>query len=88
MDNTVYSQLDHILRDMGIKDKGDLNLNDDLIEVMKIDSMQFVELIVCMEEATGVKVDDEDFIIENFRNLQAIIDYFETRKVSIGDAYA
>jgi acyl carrier protein len=87
MDNTVYSILDHILRSMGIKDQGDLNLEDDLIEVLKIDSMQFVELIASMERTTGIKVADEDFIIENFTTLQSLIDYFEARTAAIGDFY-
>lgn len=49
---------------------------EDLIESRLIDSLQFVELIVIIEDALGAEVDVTTLSVDNFRSLSAIAETF------------
>ena len=50
----------------------DLNNSTDIIENRLIDSLQFVEFMLFIEEVSGCKFDMENLDIEHFRSLDAI----------------
>ncbi len=48
----------------------DINIFDDLA----FDSLQFIQLIVRIEDAFGIEIDDNTLLFENFSTLSTIID--------------
>lgn len=50
----------------------DLQMSSDIIENRLIDSLQFVEFLMYIEEVSGCKLDMENLNIEDFRSLNAI----------------
>ena len=56
-------------RNDGVRDFGD---DEDLIESGLIDSLQFVEFIMFIEEASGSPIDMDTLDIEQFRTLTCI----------------
>jgi acyl carrier protein len=51
-----------------------------LTEAVGLDSVQILEVVVGLEEQFGVKVDDDDFDIENFSTVSAIAQYVRQRQ--------
>ncbi len=49
--------------------------DDDLMEVVGLDSVQILEVVVGLEENFGITFEDTDFDLENFRNVGAIARY-------------
>ncbi len=49
-----------------------------LAEGVIVDSFEFVELLVLVEELRGEPIEAEDMQLENFRTLRVIIDTFLT----------
>jgi acyl carrier protein len=49
-----------------------------LAEGILIDSFQFVELLVFLEELRDIPIDSEDMGLDNFRTLRTIIEAFLT----------
>lgn len=63
-----------------IQDKNpefDLQMSSDIIENRLIDSLQFVEFVMFIEEVSGCKLDMENLDIEDFRSLNTIGMYIE-----------
>lgn len=52
------------------------DIDTDLVESGIIDSMQFTELIMLIEELRGQEIDDDEKTLENFATLRAIIRAF------------
>jgi len=52
-----------------ISDEGDLT------EELGIDSVSVFEIVVGLEEAYGVSVEDEEFTMEHFRSVRSIADF-------------
>ena len=46
-----------------------------------VDSLEFIRLIVDLEESYKIKFDDEDFIFENFSSINRIIEIIKKRKL-------
>jgi len=53
-----------------------VNLDTDLIESAVIDSLQFGEFILLIEELANREIDVDEQVVENFKNLRTIIDVF------------
>ena len=58
-------------------DEDTVNMNTDIIEDLKADSLDVVELIMAFEDETGLTVPDED--VMELKTLCAICDYIEKR---------
>ena len=46
-----------------------------------VDSLEFIRLIVDLEESYKIKFDDEDLILENFSSINRIIEIIKKRKL-------
>ena len=55
----------------------DLQMSSDIIENRLIDSLQFVEFVMFIEEVSDCKLDMENLDIEDFRTLDSIGKYIE-----------
>ena len=55
----------------------DLQMSSDIIENRLIDSLQFVEFVMFIEEVSGCKLDMENLDIEDFRSLDSIGTYID-----------
>ena len=78
---------DYIVDNFLLGDSGGLDDGQSLLESGVIDSTGVMELALFVEEAFGIKVEDRDFVPENFdsiRNLAA----FVGRKEAARDAAA
>jgi acyl carrier protein len=64
----------------------DAEIDEDtvLAEGVIVDSFEFVELLVLVEELRGEPIDAEDMQLENFRSLRVIIDTFLTTGETAG----
>jgi acyl carrier protein len=62
-------------------DPGDLQDGDSFMERHILDSTGFIELITYLEEAFGIKVDDDDMVPENLDSLNKI-ETFLSRKLA------
>ena len=63
-----------------IQDKNpefDLQMSSDIIENRLIDSLQFVEFVMFIEEVSGCKLDMQNLNIEDFRTLNTIRSYID-----------
>ncbi len=52
--------------------------DDDLTE--DIDSLTFIKLLVAVDEEFGISIEDDDFDLENFNTINAIINYIESHQ--------
>lgn len=56
------------------------SVDTDLLEEGILDSLQFVQLLVHVEEEFGIKTSSDDLEIENFRSIRTIAAFIENRK--------
>lgn len=56
----------------------DMSLGNDL----SVDSLGFTELMAHVEDMYDIKISDEDFIPENFKSLNAVMDLIQ-RKMNV-----
>ena len=69
-----YSALSDWVRE--INPDAIVDLDSELIESGIIDSMQFAELIMLIEEIRGQEIEEDDMTVENFSTLRAVIAAF------------
>ena len=60
-------------------DPGDLQDSDSFMERHILDSTGFIELITYLEEAFGIKVDDDDMVPENLDSLNKIENFLRKK---------
>jgi acyl carrier protein len=75
----------YIVDNFLLGDSGGLDDGQSLLESGVIDSTGFMELALFVEETFGVKVEDRDFVPENFdsiRNLAAFVDRKEAARAA------
>jgi acyl carrier protein len=71
----------HILEELLFDQPHAVLTNDDeLLEKKIIDSMALVQLISFIEEQYGIEVDDEDLKLENFKTINHIKKYIESKR--------
>jgi acyl carrier protein len=63
-----------------VPDVGAVDHDQDLLASELIDSMGIMQLISFLEQKYGVKVGDEDLDPENFRTIDTIASFVESRK--------
>lgn len=68
--------LTEIAADLG---KQSLDPDADLLEQRIIDSLGILKLVIFLEEAHGIKVQDEDIVPENFQSLNSMVRFVEQK---------
>jgi len=51
----------------------------DLVDAGCLDSLSFVDLILCLEESYGLKLSLDDMEIDNFRSIEKIVRFVALR---------
>ena len=74
----------YIVENFLLGDAGDLDEARSLSEAGVVDSTGVMELVLFVEEAFNIKVNDEDFIPDNFDSIQRIAAFVE-RKLAAWD---
>jgi acyl carrier protein len=64
-----------ITKELAIGRSKELHPDDDLLATGVLDSLGLMQLVLFIEERLGVKVPDEDVVIENFRSVSALTSY-------------
>ena len=62
-----------------ISDETPLGLDDNLLADGMIDSIGAVRLIAFIEERFGYQTPSEDLVVENFRTINCLVAYLESR---------
>jgi acyl carrier protein len=60
----------------------EVDLNDDILEMGLIQSMDFIMLISFISKHTNIELSEKDFNKENFRNLNAIISLIHSKQIT------
>ncbi len=58
------------------KYEGEFSLETDLIEQRIVTSLQFVELVLLVEELRGREITEAERDLEHFRTLQGIVEHY------------
>ena len=53
----------------------------DLLETGLLDSLSFVDLLICLEQEFGTEVSVEDLEIDNYRSIEKIAEFVISRDV-------
>ena len=61
-------------------DRTNLGIEDSLIEAGAIDSLGIQKLILFLEDEFAIKVNDDDVLPENFKNIMAISSFINEKK--------
>jgi acyl carrier protein len=64
-----------IKKELAIGRSKEILPDDDLLATGVLDSLGLMQLVLFIEEQLGVKVPDEDVVIENFRSISALTGY-------------
>jgi len=59
---------------------GSLAHDEDLLAAELIDSLGIQELVVFLERSYGIKVQDDDLVADNFRSVNAIVNFVEGKR--------
>lgn len=68
--NFFYEDIKNVISSI-LKKEADISANTPLSDI-GIDSLRYVELVIELEKQLGIKIDDNDLIIDNFRNIESI----------------
>jgi len=63
-------------------DSGDLKDGDSFMERHILDSTGFIELITFLEEACGIRVEDDEMVPENLDSLNNIENFLRKKKAA------
>ena len=73
MINTIDTIKNILIEDLGLDvPKEEIGVEDGLQNVLGMDSVGFVELRFQIEQAFNIKVADEDFVQQNFKNISVL----------------
>lgn len=73
----VLDKIKEIIKENFGKDVSSLNENTDILNELKLDSLDIVDLVMSVEEEWGITVDDSD--IESLRTLGDVVKYIESK---------
>src|SRR3990170_2348771 len=62
----------------------DIADNDPLMDTYGIDSVQLFEIVVGLEEAYGITMEDEEFDLALFANVKSIADFVRRKQAAAG----
>ena len=74
--NTIETLQQAIKKELG-RDLGTLT-KDTSFEELALDSLDVVQMVMAIEEAFDIEIDDDD--VENLKTLGQLLDYIEARK--------
>jgi acyl carrier protein len=72
--------IDYITKELSVGRAKQIRPSDNLLETGVLDSLGLMQLVIFIEEKLGVKVPDEDVVIENFSSVDALTGYLERMK--------
>lgn len=73
MMNTVDTIKNILIEDLGVDvPKEEINVDDGFQNVLGMDSVGFIELRFQIEHVFKIKVADEDFVPQNFKNISVL----------------
>lgn len=72
--------IDFIQNELAIGRASTIKPDDDLLSAGIVDSLGILRLVVFVEEQFGIKIADEDVVIENFQSVAALTRYLEKQK--------
>lgn len=72
--------IDFIQNELAIGRASAIKPDDDLLSAGIVDSLGILRLVVFVEEQFGIKIADEDVVIENFQSVAALTRYLEKQK--------
>ncbi len=78
MEETIIKHIEQELAQEEIEDG--LEASEDLLGSGILDSMAMVKLIAFIEDTFEINVLPEEMIIENFMNVEAIVNYISSKK--------
>lgn len=58
--------------------------DDSLMQSYGVDSVQLFEVVVGLEEDFGITLEDEDFSLEQFANVNSIAALVESKRAALG----
>jgi len=71
---TLEESLKAYIEENLVRDKKPITLDEPLLERGVLDSMGMLNLISFLEEKAGVRVPDDDVLLENFASVNAIVE--------------
>ena len=74
--NTIETLQQAIKKELG-RDLGTLT-KDTSFEELALDSLDVVQMVIAIEEAFDIEIDDDD--VENLKTVGQLLDYIEARK--------
>ena len=78
VDSAVMEKVKSVLIDEFEVDLDEVKMDDNLIETLDLDSLDFVDLVVIIEDNFGFKVDRED--LKTIVTFQDLYDYISVKK--------
>ena len=54
-----------------------LDYDDDLLSAGILDSLAILQLVAYIEKALGIQVPDEDVVYDNFKSVNALVEYLQ-----------
>ncbi len=71
--------IEYITKELAIGRAKEIRPEDDLLATGVLDSLGLMQLVLFLEEKLGVRVPDEDVVIENFKSVAALTAYLARR---------
>lgn len=81
--NKLIDMIQNLFPDSGV-DK-DVLPYVDLIDDLGMDSITFISIVVEVEDLFGITVPDDMLLMENFRDIDGIIQIIENSKNAVGE---
>ena len=81
---TLEETLKAFIEENLVRDKKPITLDEPLIERGVLDSMGMLNLISFLEERAGVRVPDDEVMLENFASVKAIVETVDRLRAERG----
>jgi len=79
---TLEESLKAYIEENLVRDKKPITLDEALLDRGVLDSMGMLNLISFLEEKAGVRVPDDDVLLENFASVNAIVETVDRLRAS------
>jgi acyl carrier protein len=73
---------DFVKQELAIGRSQPIRPEDDLLSTGVIDSLGLMQLVLFIDEKLGIKIPDEDVVIDNFKSIAALTGYLEGKKTT------
>jgi acyl carrier protein len=72
----------YIQKELAIGRKKPIAPDEDLFATGVLDSLGVLQLVLFLEEQFGIKVADEEVVLENFQSLNSMADYIDRKNAA------